>query len=100
MSAVTPPDVRASDEDRRRVVTELERHTAEGRLTLEEFSERVGRAYAATTNGELAAITSDLPASAPPRREPGREQRQLVIALALALLTVAALAVIFALFRP
>jgi hypothetical protein len=99
VTTVTHPDVRASDEDRRRVVTQLERHTAEGRLTLEEFSDRVARVYAATTNSELAALTRDLPTPAPNLRDPGREQRQLVIAIALALVTVAALAVIFAFFR-
>ena len=33
----------------------------EGRLTLEEFSDRVGRAHAARTDRELTALTDDLP---------------------------------------
>ncbi len=35
---------------------------AEGRLTLEEFSERVGSAQLARTEPELAALVADLPA--------------------------------------
>ena len=34
----------------------------EGYLTLEDFSQRVGRALAAQTRGELAELTQDLPA--------------------------------------
>src|SRR6185312_16050492 len=42
----------------------------EGRLTLEELGDRVGRAYGATTAGELEPLTADLPArpAAPPAR--------------------------------
>jgi DUF1707 SHOCT-like domain len=80
------------------VVTELERHTAAGRLSLDEFTDRAGRAYAAATHGELTALTHDLP-TLPPPPVPARDQRSLVVALALALLTVAVLAVILALFR-
>jgi hypothetical protein len=91
--------LRASDEDRRRVAAALERHTAAGRLSLDEFTERVGRAYLASTHGELDAIIHDLPALPTPTR-PARDQRNLVIALALALLTITALGVVLALFRP
>ncbi|GAA5181736.1 hypothetical protein GCM10023322_17100 [Rugosimonospora acidiphila] len=60
---------RASDEDRQRVVRALERHTAAGRLDLDEYAERVDRVLAARTHGELAEVTTDLPAD--PRPEPG-----------------------------
>ncbi len=39
--------------------------TAEGRLGLDEFAERLDAVYAAKTLGELAPITRDLPASVP-----------------------------------
>src|SRR5262249_24892497 len=39
---------------------------AEGRLTQDEYNERMGRAYAARTYGELTALTADLPAGALP----------------------------------
>ena len=56
-------DIRASDEDRQRVVAALERHTGAGRLTLDEFAARVEAACGARTLAELAAVTSDLPAA-------------------------------------
>lgn len=53
--------LRASDEDRERVATELRDAHAEGRLTVEEFGERLDAVYAAKTYGELEPITRDLP---------------------------------------
>jgi hypothetical protein len=55
-----PSDLRASDDDRERVVELLAAAAADGRLTLEEHSHRVQRAYQARTLGELAALTTDL----------------------------------------
>ena len=99
VSAVTQPGVRASDADRQRVVADLERHTAEGRLSLDEFSERVGRVYTATTQADLTRITHDLPAAAPPAPLPRRDQRSLFIAMSLALITIFALGVVLAIFK-
>ena len=63
-------DIRASDEDRQRVVAALERHTGAGRLTLDEFAVRVEAACGAVTQAELAAVTRDLPTiEQGPRRE-------------------------------
>jgi len=56
------PKIRASDEDRDRVVTLLREHHAAGRLTAEEFNERLDQAYAAKTMGELDELMADLPA--------------------------------------
>ncbi|MEW2360186.1 DUF1707 domain-containing protein [Spirillospora sp. NPDC029432] len=53
-------DLRASDADRERVVSVLGEALADGRLTMEEHSERTSRAYAARTLGELTGITGDL----------------------------------------
>jgi hypothetical protein len=39
----------------------LERHFAEGRLSDEEFSERMEKALSARTLGELYALSADLP---------------------------------------
>ena len=55
------PSLRASDADRERVVEILRGHTAEGRITAEEFDERMTAAYAARTMGALAELTTDLP---------------------------------------
>lgn len=55
------PKIRASDEDRERVASLLQEHHAAGRLTGEEFNERLDRAFAARTLGELDELLSDLP---------------------------------------
>jgi Domain of unknown function (DUF1707) len=44
-----------------RTAAALSRHYATGRLTLEEFQERLDKAYAAKTVGELGALMRDLP---------------------------------------
>ena len=51
------------DAQRDHAVTLLGGHCAAGRLTLDEFSERVGVAFAARTRGELEATLADLPSS-------------------------------------
>lgn len=53
--------VRASDDEREVAVRALRRHFTSGRLDAEELEERVDRAYAARTRGELAAVFTDLP---------------------------------------
>jgi Domain of unknown function (DUF1707) len=55
------PHLRAADADRAAVAEVLGRHMSAGRLTLDEFDERLTRAYAAKTFGELAELTVDLP---------------------------------------
>ena len=50
-----------SDADREAVVAHLSAAAAEGRLTLDEFSERARLAYALRTAGELAGLVQDLP---------------------------------------
>ncbi len=54
--------LRASHEDRDRVIEVLRVAAGDGRLTAEELDERVEVAFSARTYGELAALTSDLPA--------------------------------------
>ena len=58
--------VRASDADRDRVVEALAAASAEGRLTLEEYSERSAAALVARTLGDLAGLTAALPAASLP----------------------------------
>jgi class 3 adenylate cyclase len=55
------PTQRVSDADRDRTVTALREHVVEGRLTLDEFSERVGRALESVTRADLAGCMTDLP---------------------------------------
>ena len=56
----TPPGVRASDADRDRVVDVLRAAAGDGRLTAEEFGERMEAALSSRTLGELAVLTADL----------------------------------------
>ena len=56
------PRIRASDADRDRVAALLREHHAAGRLTAEEFHERMERALIARTLGELDELLADLPA--------------------------------------
>ena len=69
-----PRDLRASDADRDRVLTLLAEAASDGRLTMPEHAERVQRACAARTLGELAELTSDLvaPSAQPVRLDGGR----------------------------
>ena len=66
--ATPGPDdhLRASDADRQQVADRLRTALDEGRLTLLEYDERLGAAYAALTYGELAKVTHDLPGRASP----------------------------------
>jgi Domain of unknown function (DUF1707) len=55
------PHLRAADADRAAVADVLGVHMSAGRLTVAEFDERLSRAYAAKTYGELDELTADLP---------------------------------------
>jgi hypothetical protein len=91
-------DIRASDDDRQRVVAALERHTGAGRLTLDEFAERVQVVCVARTLDELAAVVSDLPADAGPAESAdGPPQRELLWVFAIAIATLILLGVFIAL---
>ena len=57
------PSLRASDEDRERLVAELNEHSVAGRLDTDDLEQRVRDAYAARTTGELDALRRDLPAT-------------------------------------
>jgi hypothetical protein len=59
--AADPRTMRASDDDRDRAAALLREHHAVGRLTPEEFSERLDKAFQAKTMGDLDDLLSDLP---------------------------------------
>ena len=54
------PEMRASDADRDRVVDVLRDAAGDGRLTADEFEERMEAALSSRTLGELAVLTADL----------------------------------------
>ena len=56
------PRIRASDADRDRATSLLREHHAAGRLTAEEFHDRMDQALDAKTLGELDDLMADLPA--------------------------------------
>jgi len=62
------PGMRASHEDRDRVVDALRVAGGDGRLSAEELDARLERALSARTLGELAGLTTDLP-NAPAAKE-------------------------------
>ena len=72
------PRMRAGDKDRQLVVERLGKHFGEGRLTVEEFDERVVQAHASVYLDELPALTADLPGDAPPRPQHPRPSRSAV----------------------
>jgi hypothetical protein len=94
---MTPPapTIRASDAEREHHVELLREHAAQGRLSVDELSDRLDRAYAAQTRGELAVIVADLPEPepelrrTPTRRDGGGARSNLVAFLAVNVMLVA-----------
>jgi hypothetical protein len=61
MAVPGDPRIRASDADRSRAASMLREHHAEGRLSAEEFHDRLDKALDAKTLGELDELMADLP---------------------------------------
>jgi fatty acid desaturase len=66
--------MRVSDVERSEVADALIRHFSEGRLTEEEYEERLERATSAKTRADLAPLLADLPPAAPPPAPPPRRR--------------------------
>ena len=60
------PDMRASDAERQDVVERLRAGLDDGRLKMDEYVERMGRAYDAVTHGDLVPLCRDLPETTTP----------------------------------
>jgi hypothetical protein len=56
--------MRASDDDRERLIAELNEHTVAGRLSTDDLEQRLQAAYSAQTTGELDTLRRDLPVTA------------------------------------
>jgi hypothetical protein len=70
-----PGDIRVSDADRDRALSELTVAFQAGRITADEFDQRSGQALGARTGRELAALLADLPVElAPPARATAPER--------------------------
>ncbi|MBU8857110.1 MULTISPECIES: DUF1707 domain-containing protein [unclassified Micromonospora] len=60
--------MRAADADREATAERLRTALAEGRLDLDEYDDRLRRAYGSKTYGELDELLTDLPGTAPAER--------------------------------
>jgi hypothetical protein len=58
---VRDTELRASQDERERVVDRLRTHAGEGRLEIDELEQRIEAAFHARTRGELTALLRDLP---------------------------------------
>jgi hypothetical protein len=86
--------MRASDQDRNKVVERLNEAVGQGLLTLPEAEERIADAYKARYLDDLTPLTADLPDPTPPkpererRRGPGFDPRVLPVLAVLAAVVV------------
>jgi hypothetical protein len=87
-----PGNTRVSDTERNRVIELLKQHTADGRLTFEEFEARVDETLAARTGSDLRMVLRELPV--PDRERPMRRPTLPVPASMLALPVIALVVVL------
>ncbi|MBX6371868.1 MAG: DUF1707 domain-containing protein [Acidothermus sp.] len=92
----TPGYLRIGDAERDYAIELLQRHFADGRLTQEEYEERVAAALKARTQADIAALFRDLPLlpSAAPlvrrKRRPGAWMVPVLVAAVVCLIVAAA----------
>ena len=60
MDASTPLPLRPSDAEREQIARALRAGSADGRLSIDTFSERIERTFAARSRGELDSLVADL----------------------------------------
>jgi hypothetical protein len=85
------PDVRIGTAEREHAASALGEHYTAGRLTAEEFDERVRLAYQARTGADLTPLFADLPAAQPDRPERYRRgvDRRLALIVVLVAVSIA-----------
>ncbi|MFB8000711.1 DUF1707 domain-containing protein [Nocardia sp. NPDC056000] len=92
-----PPALRVGTAEREQAAEALGKHFTAGRLDVDEYDDRVARAYAAKTTADLSVLFTDLPQTAPIRpptpQTPPRPPRAFV---PVALISVLILAVVLA----
>ena len=82
--------IRAADADREAIAEFLRKHHADGRLTDDEFQQRLEQSMSAKTLGELRALVADLPSGRPRReRRPDTHPRRFGLLLLPALIVLA-----------
>ena len=80
MNRVVDPSQRVSDSEREEMVALLRTDLLAGRLTLDEFAERVDRAYGARLGGDLIKVREDLPDVAAAPESNGRKRTRFTVA--------------------
>jgi hypothetical protein len=70
-------DIRAGDRERERTATDLGQALAQGYLSMAEYEDRLGRAFAAHSTGELDALVADLPVGRLRQNDPRRRAAQI-----------------------
>lgn len=73
-------DIRAGDRERERTATDLGQALAQGYLSMAEYEDRLGRAFAAHSAGELDALIADLPVARLRDNDPRRRAAQIAAA--------------------
>lgn len=81
-------DLLVADDDRAQAADELRRHHEAGRLTIDEFEERLAEIHAARTRGDLVRAMRQLPHNEPPASLRVRDIRWSSLALQYALVNV------------
>jgi hypothetical protein len=90
-----PGEIRVSDADRDRAVSELAVALQAGRLTADEFDQRSGQALRARTGKELTALLADLPVERALATRTTGEQGRRILATRIAMVATAASAFAF-----
>lgn len=70
-------DIRAGDRERERTAGDLGLALAQGYLPMPEYEDRLSRAFAAHTTGELDELVTDLPVGRLRRSDPRRRAEQI-----------------------
>lgn len=70
-------DIRAGDRERERIASDLGQALTQGYLPMAEYEDRLGRAFAAHSAGELDELVADLPVGQLRRNDPRRRADQL-----------------------
>ena len=96
---IRDPDLRASQDERDRVVDQLRTHAGEGRLELDELEERIDSALRARTRGELTALLRDLPRLGSKAYD-GRRRAVARASMAMAFVPLVAAVLLFSLAPP
>lgn len=73
-------DIRAGDREREQTATDLGQALAQGYLPMAEYEDRLGRAFAAHSAGELDDLVADLPVGRLRHNDPRRRAAQITAA--------------------